>query len=727
MKIWLLLVLSLFVQTTYAAGNEYSTATSHGKPNFQVMGCPAGSFWDPINGGQCWSCPGGVRGVDRVDSKTACLVPPKPVFARARLIEDNKNRCTGDSFLDVGTGACWSCRDGYDRTVFPVTGDSACETPVAKQNRTAIYDYTTKGLRPCKSGTFANVGSNRCHRCPKGYKHDALKKVDTSGVCFKPATVDRIRATKVKTIKLTCDTGFYDPIDGGSCWSCPAGFERQVTSVKSDSACIKVSAPRAEPAKLISNLGPDPRRVARGASDLGCGQYGPNAFFDPINLGSCWSCASSHPVRSLYAVDSGKACMTNQCGKEGGRPCLMWERIPSCDEGLVEDFAKNQCRRSTNLACKAYVNTLAKMIDVVEKANEAGQALSESALEQIPGHEEMLRALERKVTELQAAAENATKNLPVDEVMQPFRELVDQSPELMTRFVKVAKIAQENRSEVIRIMTDPELICKGNLERMVWHLNNLGIGDVLHPAPSFNISIGEVGQPVDYSRLLASASPQPIMMAQADRGLLKHHRITWDLGVTIPLSNSPMNLGLGVQLATDHMRDGYHAFYFMHSLTAKAEAAPPDDWTDAGPLAKALGATGVSVGFQYNGPTPNSCPGNPTYSWGVPVKPTGWLGIGVRLSCPPYYFGGFTVNLPGVKYGHSGLPEPTGNPLEQAEQILAPGPAAGSTLTDTPTATNRAKIALPTIKSFGAGYEGGLTIWSTSGGWWTTDSGAGVY
>jgi len=33
------------------------------------------------------------------------------------------------------------------------------------------------------------------------------------------------------------------------------------------------------------------------------------------------------------------------CGREGQRPCRVTERIPSCDQGLVEDFAKGRCAR----------------------------------------------------------------------------------------------------------------------------------------------------------------------------------------------------------------------------------------------------------------------------------------------------------------------------------------------------------------------------------------------
>ncbi len=31
------------------------------------------------------------------------------------------------------------------------------------------------------------------------------------------------------------------------------------------------------------------------------------------------------------------------CGAQNQRPCKLWERVPSCNKGLVEDFSKNRC------------------------------------------------------------------------------------------------------------------------------------------------------------------------------------------------------------------------------------------------------------------------------------------------------------------------------------------------------------------------------------------------
>lgn len=75
------------------------------------------------------------------------------------------------------------------------------------------------------------------------------------------------------------------------------------------------------------------------------------------------------------------------CGAEGKRPCKLWERIPSCNEGLVESFTKGRCLkrarpgidcgRANQRACKIWervpscnaglVEVLGKDICVVNK------------------------------------------------------------------------------------------------------------------------------------------------------------------------------------------------------------------------------------------------------------------------------------------------------------------------------------------------------------------------
>ncbi|MCA9472257.1 MAG: hypothetical protein MRJ96_15740 [Nitrospirales bacterium] len=41
-----------------------------------------------------------------------------------------------------------------------------------------------------------------------------------------------------------------------------------------------------------------------------------------------------------------------KCGKRNQKPCKIWERIPSCDKGLVEHFPSNRCTTQADLGNK---------------------------------------------------------------------------------------------------------------------------------------------------------------------------------------------------------------------------------------------------------------------------------------------------------------------------------------------------------------------------------------
>jgi uncharacterized membrane protein len=46
---------------------------------------------------------------------------------------------------------------------------------------------------------------------------------------------------------------------------------------------------------------------------------------------------------ALLVVAPGEISAQKNCGAEGQRPCKLWERIPSCDKGLREDFRLSMC------------------------------------------------------------------------------------------------------------------------------------------------------------------------------------------------------------------------------------------------------------------------------------------------------------------------------------------------------------------------------------------------
>lgn len=205
-----------------------------------------GEFYDPIRGGQCYKCPPGYnRTVFHVDSNEACTKGLFGPYAKARHVK--ASHCTGDAFKDPRNGGeCWSC-EGWSRTLAPVTADNACSHAIKAKYRKAEYKRA-----------------------------------------------------------LSCDEGtFFDPIRGGECFRCPEGYNRTLSHVEADDACM-------------------PRNMC----DEGLSPYTVRPEQDGQRL-----------LSDAYS----KCGKIGECGKQGQRPCYLTERIPSCDTGLREDFNKNQC------------------------------------------------------------------------------------------------------------------------------------------------------------------------------------------------------------------------------------------------------------------------------------------------------------------------------------------------------------------------------------------------
>jgi hypothetical protein len=135
------------------------------------------AFFDLIDGGTCWSCPNGtVRSLASVKAKNACVGFTK---ATLRGKYGCKRKYSGSFFDPRKGGECWKCPSGYKRTLTAVTHAKACAKDL-------VFGPWKKAAYKGKSG---------------------------------------------------CDKGFKDPIDGGTCWTCPSNSKRTVFSVKSNKAC----------------------------------------------------------------------------------------------------------------------------------------------------------------------------------------------------------------------------------------------------------------------------------------------------------------------------------------------------------------------------------------------------------------------------------------------------------------------------------------------------------
>jgi len=173
------------------------------------------------------------KGVNAVSNEAKKMIP---VFTRARDLGRTK-KCKGASFYDVSTGRCWSCPQGYKRTVASINSKNACEKKGRVVYARAIKGGKGKGIlgTDCPRGYFWDPNGN-CYKCPDGYNRTA-HPVTSNKACSQKINSSFTYAKP--TGSAGCTNGIYD-VATDKCWSCPIGYKRTIFPVTGNKACEKV-------------------------------------------------------------------------------------------------------------------------------------------------------------------------------------------------------------------------------------------------------------------------------------------------------------------------------------------------------------------------------------------------------------------------------------------------------------------------------------------------------
>lgn len=213
--------------------NAFSKAGYVGKAK---PDCPNGSFFD-IGTWACWTCPPGYnRTANNVAEWDACsrAVPPKPLRAKFHY----KTGCPAGTFFDPGRGGgCWSCPGGTNRTAAAVWEWNACTKGVFSKPTRAISHGKPK---TCGAGMFQDPrNGGECWSCPQGANR-TLAPVTANNACEVPGREDLVKA-QLKS-HVTCPPGqIFDFKNGGTCWKCPPMYARTMDAVDSPKACQNTS------------------------------------------------------------------------------------------------------------------------------------------------------------------------------------------------------------------------------------------------------------------------------------------------------------------------------------------------------------------------------------------------------------------------------------------------------------------------------------------------------
>ena len=162
---------------------------THKKAKFEqdanlAWNCPTGTFYDPRNQGECWSCPAGYsRGLTVVDSDKACYnVDLSKITSYAKATKKKKatgllkTDCPTGQFWHFEDGVCYSCPDKYIRTGKSIGSDKACMAVGTKSITDEKSATLVKPGRP--EGSFLDIGKGKFYSCPEGYKRTVYAVTD---------------------------------------------------------------------------------------------------------------------------------------------------------------------------------------------------------------------------------------------------------------------------------------------------------------------------------------------------------------------------------------------------------------------------------------------------------------------------------------------------------------------------------------------------------------------
>lgn len=294
-----LLALAALLATAPASacgGNGQTPCTTSPATYLRNINCDGGSFRDPRNGGECWSCDGWNRTANAVTAGNACS---QAGYTSTRAASRVKNTawawdCKSGTFWDAWDGgACWSC-GGWDRTGNHINSNAACSHAYPEQTKAARYVKANS----CGSGEFS------------------------------------------------------DPRNGGECWTCPSGYDRTAAAVTAADACV---ARQRCAAGSIEYAGACWTKGACGAKDgrpCTVGERLPSC--DEGLKESAGRCIPLEPGESPFLAGLGEAA--KNVSKDGEKACdAAFAALPKLNTGNRFLDAEGACSKAqmTGFLCAA--------------------------------------------------------------------------------------------------------------------------------------------------------------------------------------------------------------------------------------------------------------------------------------------------------------------------------------------------------------------------------------
>jgi len=369
---------------------------------------------------------------------------PCPIGVKANYIAKAQTKCPKGSFFDVASFSCWSCPSGFTKTGAPANTGEAClrkpSTEYAEAEKDKKIKFSKKTLKQIKKGKFDKICKGNsyydkkggkygaCWECPKGFVRNITKSAKGDKACVKVTGLSRKKADKVGGFN-PCRKGFFDPRAGGQCWSCPGGYFRGPTKVTSKDACL----------------------------------IKPASVCDPGNI-----------------LIHSKCLKKGECGKFGQRPCLVVERVPSCNKGLFEDFTQNKCLNPAAVVCSAMMKTLRGLEKGSKKASKAEEKVekemikaSKSALKTILGNKtynKIVGGMQQGQKLISDARKKADRQ--IDKIVAKPMKVIAPAVDQITTY---AEMLSKNKDKLTKLVTSKQFCLQKPKDKVASLKNALGI------------------------------------------------------------------------------------------------------------------------------------------------------------------------------------------------------------------------------------------------------------
>jgi hypothetical protein len=347
------------------AHEDFESATRHGRGKGVLRtDCARGQFWDP--NGYCWSCPSGYRRTAHpVTSDKACA--DTVGASRKHAQAAGSLACPQGSFFDlIDGGTCWSCPGGYSRTASHVkAGDACAAAPLAGLGAgfgACNQGYVNIGGTCSRHGQCGASGQRPCllgERTPSCIAN--LREDFKRNVCvgLRPgetpflAGLASLSEFYGDTLRATCREGLgvlnipaqtqlamgancsKNVIAGAACEvmveAAGGNAAATVGSAVSDTAMpaqFKAEvdgAYRSSPCNGYAEKTAPAQGYGRGRGPLGT-DCAAGQFWDPN--GNCYSCPKGY-TRTLNPVTSREACVDKLGGEIVRSACSVYKAVDS--------------------------------------------------------------------------------------------------------------------------------------------------------------------------------------------------------------------------------------------------------------------------------------------------------------------------------------------------------------------------------------------------------------